>query len=64
MGKKNSKLKQETVDQLISQTYCKKNINYIKAQSEQLSVLIYFSKYLKLNFLSFPAVTEKEIKQW
>ena len=23
MGKKNSKLKQETVDQLISETYCK-----------------------------------------
>ena len=29
MGKKNSKLKQETVDQLISETYCKYLIYFI-----------------------------------
>ena len=52
MGKKNSKLKQETVDQLISETYCK----YL-----QLQCLFIFCFH---NPAFFHAVTEKEIKQW
>ena len=36
MGKKNSKLKQETVDQLISQTYCKKHLLLQKQFNEDV----------------------------
>ena len=50
MGKKNSKLKQETVDQLISETYCK----YLQR----------FFLFVLIILPFFHAVTEKEIKQW
>ena len=49
MGKKNSKLKQETVDQLISETYCK---------------FLMYLNFWELLFSIIHAVTEKEIKQW
>ena len=62
MGKKNSKLKQETVDQLITQTYCKKNLEFIN-----LNLKLYYDAICKvflIHFISLPVVTEKEIKQW
>lgn len=40
MGKKNSKLKQETVDQLISQTYCEYIIS--KYEYNEYSLYMYF----------------------
>ena len=59
MGKKNSKLKQETVDQLITQTYCKKKLC--------INLELYYDAVCKvflIHFISLPVVTEKEIKQW